>query len=317
MRRISQLFVGFSVVLFSIFSAMPASSHKRENTAVVPKEAAQSPSPWIQIANETEGVEDRLERRFIVGVFRGSDGQPLAGARVELVADMRTMPGVHKVPPVLFSPRGEPGTYAGSARLPMAGPWLFRIKVSGPVTGVVDFVDRVGEGSAGLFSAPSEPSLRLRDSLNLAARGLHFLGAAIWLGGLAMLAVLSVRGGASSGLPASPRTVFLWQVSGLALLLLTGAYNLFYNTPLGRLITLDDLRDILVQPSGLPYAGLLLFKLGAFLLLLGVGGWALWRWRHLPALTWVRLNVALGLLILIIGGALSYLHISIHSRPGF
>ncbi len=317
MRRISQLFVAFSLLLFSIFLAMPASSHKRENPAVVPKEVTQSASPWIQIASDAEGLQDRLERRFVVGVFRGSDGQPLSEARVELLADMRTMPGIHKVPPVLFSARGEPGTYAGGVRLPMAGPWLFRIKVSGPVTGVVDFVDRVGEGAAGLFSAPSEPSLRLQDSLNLAGRGLHFLGAAIWLGGLAMLAFLSVRGGGSPVLKASPRTLFLWQVGGIALLLLTGVYNLFYNTPLGRLITIDDLQVMLIQPYGSSYAGLLLFKLGAFLLLLGTGVWALWRWRDLPAVTWVQLNVVLGLLILIIGGAMSYLHISIHSRPGF
>lgn len=317
MKRISHLFVGFSLVLFSIFLAMTASAHKRGNPAVVPKEAAQSAPPWIQIASDAEGVQDRLERRFVVGVFRGSDGQPLSRARVELLADMRTMPGIHKVPPVLFSARGEPGTYAGGVRLPMAGPWLFRIKVSGPVTGVVDFVDRVGEGSAGLFSAPPQTSLRLRDSLDLAGRGLHFLGAAIWLGGLAMLVVLSVRGGVSSALRASPRTLFLWQVGGIVLLFLTGVYNLFYNTPLGRLITIDDLQNMLVQPYGFPYAGLLLFKLGAFLLLLGTGIWALWRWRDLPAVTWIQLNVALGLLLLIIGGALSYLHISIHSRPGF
>lgn len=274
MKRISHLFVGFSLVLFSIFLAMPASAHKRENPAVAPKETVQSAPPWIQIASDAEGVQDRLERRFVVGVFRGSDGQPLPGARVEFLADMRTMPGIHKVPPVLFSARGEPGTYAGGVRLPMAGPWLFRIKVSGPVIGVVDFVDRVGEGSAGLFSAPPQTSLRLRDSLDLAGRGLHFLGAAIWLGGLAMLAVLSVRGGVSSALRASPRTLFLWQVGGIVLLFLTGVYNLFYNTPLGRLITIDDLQNMLVQPYGFPYAGLLLFKLGAFLLLLGTGIWA-------------------------------------------
>ena len=62
---------------------------------------------------------------------------------------------------------------------------------------------------------------------------------------------------------------------------------------------------------------MLLYKLGVFLVLLGLGMWALWRRRDLPALTWLRINVALGLLILIIGGALSYLHISMHSRPGF
>ncbi|MBI3029931.1 MAG: FixH family protein [Candidatus Rokubacteria bacterium] len=241
----------------------------------------------------------------------------MAGARVELLADMRTMPGVHKVPPVLLSPGGEPGTYRGAVRLPMAGPWQFRIRVSGPVTGVVDFVDQVGEASTALFSASSGTALRLRDSLDLAGRGLHFLGAAVWLGGLAMLAVLSVGESASSRLRASPRPVVLWHTAGLALLLLTGVYNLLYSTPTGRLLTLGDLRDILAQPYGVPYAGLLLYKLGAFVVLAGLGLWALGRWRELPALTWLRLNLALGLLILVLGGALGALHIFIHSRPGF
>lgn len=199
----------------------------------------------------------------------------------------------------------------------MGGPWLFRVRVSGPMSGIVDFVDRVGEESAGLFAVQSAASLRLKDSLDLAGRAIHFLGGAIWLGGLTMLALLSLRDNAPAALPASPRTVALWQTGGLALLLLTGVYNLFVNTPTGRLTTLDDLQDALAQPYGVPYAGLLLYKLGAFLVLLGLEVWALRRWRDLPALTWVRLNVALGLLIVLLGGALSYLHISIHSRPGF
>lgn len=310
------LLLGLSLTLLASPGAL-AFAHERVSPVAPAAEAVRSVPPWIQIASDDTGVQDRLERRFLVGVLRASDGQPVAGARVELLADMRTMPGVHKIPPVLLSPGQEPGRYAGGLRLPMGGPWLFRVRVSGPVTGIVDFVDRVGEGGSGLFAASSDAPLRLQDSLDLVGRGVHFLGAAVWLGGLAMLAVLSVGGIASSRLRASPRTVVLWHTGGLALLLFTGVYNLLYSTPTGRLLTLDDLRDMLAQPYGVPYAGLLLYKLGAFVVLVGLGLWALWRWRDLPALTWVRLNVALGLLILLLGGALAYLHIFIHSRPGF
>ncbi|HLC40191.1 MAG TPA: hypothetical protein VJO34_01030 [Methylomirabilota bacterium] len=310
------ILVGVALILLPVWIVSHAEAHKPQTPAAV-KESASTAPPWIQIASDSAQLQDRLERRFVVGVFRASDGKPLAGARVELLADMRTMPGAHRVPPALFTAGAEPGTYVGGVRLPMAGAWLFRVKVSGPVTGVVDFVDRVGKEGTGLFSTPSETSLRLQDSLNLAGRGIHFLGAAIWLGGLVMLAIQTVGRSTPLGLLASPKSVFVWQTVGLALLFLTGAYNLFFNTPPGRLITIDDLEWMVAQPFGVLYTGLLLYKLGTFLLLLGLGVWALRRWRDLPTLTWVRLNMALGFVIVAIGGALSYLHISIHSRPGF
>ncbi|MBI3028646.1 MAG: hypothetical protein HYY64_03955, partial [Candidatus Rokubacteria bacterium] len=105
------LLLGLSLTLLAASPGPSAFAHERVNPVAPAAEAARSVPPWIQIASDDPGVQDRLERRFLVGVFRASDGQPVAGARVELLADMRTMPGVHKVPPVLLSPGGEPGTY--------------------------------------------------------------------------------------------------------------------------------------------------------------------------------------------------------------
>ena len=49
--------------------------------------------------------------------------------------------------------------------------------------------------------------------------------------------------------------MFVWQTVGLALLFLTGAYNLFFNTPPGRLITIDDLEWMVAQPFGVGMGG--------------------------------------------------------------
>ena len=305
-----------AVLVVSVIFALagPGWAHKPDVAPPIAGAPVSGSAAWIQVAAPNENLANPLMRRFIVGVFRASDGQPVRDATVELLSDMQTMPGAHNVPVVALAARGNPGTYAGDVQLPMAGPWAFRIKVSGSVAGVVDFVDRVGEASARLFSPPTESAFRFENVLNLSGRALHLLGAAVWIGGLAMLAVLSVRATAFKGLAAPSRILWIWQVGGLGLLLLTGVYNLFVNPPPGRLITPEDVQGMLGRPYGLAYVGLLLFKLGCFLLLVGIGVWGVLRRENLPALTWVRMNVALGLLILVVGGALSYLHILVHGH---
>ena len=309
-----------ALLIVSAF-AMPAAlggpgwAHKPDIASPIATGVSVSGSAaWIQVASPNENLANPLVRRFIVGVFRASDGGPVRDARVEILSDMQTMPSAHNVPALLLTARGNPGTYAGDVQLPMAGPWAFRIKVSGPVTGVVDFVDRVGEASARLFAPPTESRFRFENAVNLSGRALHLLGAAVWIGGLAMLSVLSVRANAFKGLAAPSRLLGIWQAGGLGLLFLTGVYNLFVNTPPGRLVTPDDLQEMIGRPYGPAYVGLLLFKLGCFLLLVGIGIWGFFRRENLPALTWVRMNVALGLLILMVGGALSYLHILVHGH---
>src|SRR3990172_5530687 len=177
-----------AVLVVSVIFALagPGWAHKPDVAPPIAGAPVSGSAAWIQVAAPNENLANPLMRRFIVGVFRASDGQPVRDATVELLSDMQTMPGAHNVPVVALAARGNPGTYAGDVQLPMAGPWAFRIKVSGSVAGVVDFVDRVGEASARLFSPPTESAFRFENVLNLSGRALHLLWAPVWIGGLAL-----------------------------------------------------------------------------------------------------------------------------------
>jgi hypothetical protein len=300
-------------------AAAPVFAHKVETAPSAPATSAPGVSgepAWIQVAPDLSRPSGNLERRLFVGVFRASDGKPVDNAQVILQADMPTMPGLHAVPPTTFTPQGTPGVYQGSVKLAMSGGWIFRIKVTGPVVGIVDFLDQVGEKRTFGLLPVGGAGFRLRDTFNLAGRGLHLVGAAIWVGGLAFLSLLVARTPASVGAESSsvaPRWLLgLWHGGGLALILATGIYNLFFNTPPGRMVTVSDIQGMLVRPYGLPYTALLLFKLTCFVGLLGLGVWGMVR-RPASRL-WMALTVALGLVILAIGSALSYLHILIHGH---
>lgn len=301
-------------------AASLAFAHKGEAPPKSP--AASAPESvgepaWIQVAPDLSRPSGDLERRLLVGVFRARDGQPVDNAQVVLQADMPAMPGVHAVPPTTFTPQGTPGVYQGTVKPAMAGQWIFRVKVTGPVVGIVDFLDQVGEERTfGLLPAGAA-RFGLRDTFNLAGRGLHLVVAAIWLGGLAFLSLLVARAPDSAGTepsPVAPGWVLgLWHGGGLALLLMTGIYNLFFNTPPGRMVTVGDLQGMLIRPYGLLYTALLLFKLACFAGLLGLVMWGMVK-RPASRL-WMALTVALGLVILAAGSALTYFHILVHGHP--
>ncbi len=271
---------------------------------------------WIQVVPDTrEPTSAPLERRYLIGVFRVSTGSPVDGAQVEIQGDMTSMPGFHPVRRLRFQPEGTPGVYAGTIRFPMPGPWILRIRVSGPVTGIVDVLEQVGGRSTGALPLDGGSVFTRRDVLNLLARGLHLLAGAIWIGGLTFLSALSLRR-SEPALPVERVSGLLlgWNGLGLLLLLLTGVYNLLFNTPPGRLITPDDLREMLEGPYGKPYIGLLIFKLSCFGALLALAVFSLVRGRVAATPLWLRLNLVFGLFALAAGAALGYLHILSHGH---
>ena len=255
------------------------------------------------------------QRRYLIGVFRASSGDPVNGAQVEVQGDMVSMPGFHPVRRLRFDPEGTPGIYAGLVRYPMAGQWILRIRVSGPVVGIVDVLEQVGGRRSGSLPFGQGSVFTRRDVVNLSARGIHLLGAAIWIGGLAFLSVLSLR--RSEPVLSVERVSGMllgWNGLGVVLLLLTGVYNLLFNTPPGRLLTLDDLREMLEGPYGKPYVTLLAFKLSCFGGLLALAVFSLVRGRSAATPFWLRLNLVLGLLALAAAGVLGYLHILSHGH---
>ncbi|MBI1892970.1 MAG: FixH family protein [Candidatus Rokubacteria bacterium] len=264
---------------------------------------------------DTRTQASPLERRYLIGVFRVSNGNPVDGAQVVIQGDMPIMPGLHPVRRLPLEPEGTPGVYAGVVRFPMPGPWILRIQVSGPVTGIVDILEQVGRTPPGSLPLGGASVFTRRNVLNLSARGIHLLGAAIWIGGLAFLSVLSLRR-SEPALPLENVSWILlgWNGLGLIVLLLTGVYNLLFNTPPGRLITPDDLREMLEGPYGKPYVALLIFKLSCFGALLSLAVVSLLRGRGAVTSGWLRINVALGLLALAAGGVLGYLHILTHGH---
>jgi len=317
---------GFLLVALFLISLCPSSAWA---DTVGPGSSRQLPPPnpapvaqeeregaWIQVAPDAGApTASPLERRYLIGVFRVSNGNPVDGAQVVIQGDMPIMPGLHPVRRLRLEPEGTPGVYAGVVRFPMPGPWILRIQVSGPVTGIVDILEQVGRNPAGSLPLGGASVFTRRDVLNLSARGIHLLGAAIWIGGLAFLSVLSFRR-SEPALPLENVSWILlgWNGLGLIVLLLTGVYNLLFNTPPGRLITPDDLREMLEGPYGKSYVALLIFKLSCFGALLSLAVVSLLRGRGAVTSGWLRINVVLGLLALAAGAALGYLHILSHGH---
>ena len=60
-------------------------------------------------------------------------GAPLAGAQVAIGADMPSMPMAHNIKPVKAKAGGKPGEYEARLDLEMAGEWVLKLRLSGPV----------------------------------------------------------------------------------------------------------------------------------------------------------------------------------------
>jgi hypothetical protein len=93
-----------------------------------------------------------------------------------------------------------------------------------------------------------------------------------------------------------------------------GAQVEVFNTPPGRLLTLDELREMLEGPYGKPYVMLLAFKLSCFGGLLTLAVFSLVRGRTAATPLWLKINLVLGLLALAAAGVLGYLHILSHGH---
>lgn len=60
-------------------------------------------------------------------------GQPLAGARITVGADMPTMPMAHNLKPVTAKPGKSPGEYEAKLDLEMLGEWAVKLRIGGPL----------------------------------------------------------------------------------------------------------------------------------------------------------------------------------------
>lgn len=60
-------------------------------------------------------------------------GQPLAGAKISIGADMPSMPMAHNVKPVDALPGKADGEYRARLDLEMTGEWALKLRLAGPV----------------------------------------------------------------------------------------------------------------------------------------------------------------------------------------
>ncbi|MGH7378928.1 MAG: hypothetical protein ACREJ7_01590 [Candidatus Methylomirabilales bacterium] len=253
----------------------------------------------------------------------------MAGARVEIHAESLDGVGVHGTHAgwlVNMAAEAAPGEYRGSLSLPGDGRWVLRVRVDGPAQGTVEWLENLGR----TVVAPGPRA----SPMDLAVRGLHLTAAAFWLGGLGHLAALMVsrrramaRGEAgdfSVSWPVFPRALF---GSALAVLLVTGLYNVRFGTPLGDAGSWLGLLTLMDMPLGPDYLVVLLVKVGlavlAFLLMLPAlrarapfgsahGGTpdpspAGWNPR------WLWLSLATALAIFVLVGILNALHVWMES----
>lgn len=72
-----------------------------------------------------------LEREALL-VINDSAGKPVAGAEIDIVLDMPSMPGAHRMAPVRAKPTAQPGSYSARFTLEMAGEWSARIEMKAP-----------------------------------------------------------------------------------------------------------------------------------------------------------------------------------------
>lgn len=72
-----------------------------------------------------------LEREAVI-VVSDTSGKPLTGAEIDIVLDMPSMPGAHRMPPVRAIPTAQPGSYSARFTLEMAGEWSARIEMKSP-----------------------------------------------------------------------------------------------------------------------------------------------------------------------------------------
>ncbi|MDE0058928.1 MAG: FixH family protein [Defluviicoccus sp.] len=82
---------------------------------------------------ECAPTAERLVYDCKIVLMGRKSGQPLAGAKLVVGADMPSMPLAHNVRPVTAAPGEKPGMYEARIELEMHGEWALRLDVSGPL----------------------------------------------------------------------------------------------------------------------------------------------------------------------------------------
>jgi hypothetical protein len=75
--------------------------------------------------------------------------KPIKGAKLNIKADMPSMPMAHNVRPVNAMAMGKPGLYHARLQLEMYGEWALKMRVTGPTRDIVIKKHRFGTVEAG------------------------------------------------------------------------------------------------------------------------------------------------------------------------
>jgi len=75
--------------------------------------------------------------------------KPIKGAKLNIKADMPSMPMAHNVKPVHAMAMGKPGMYHARLHLEMYGEWALKMTVTGPARDIVIKKHRFGTVKAG------------------------------------------------------------------------------------------------------------------------------------------------------------------------
>jgi hypothetical protein len=239
-----------------------------------------------------------LVRRLTVEVRDPAGKEPVSGAEV-------TVRGLHtgvgsglRVAPAPLGAAGEPGTYQGTIRFPLAGRWELTIEVVGRYVGDAHLVLDVEDGRAGeAWTARRKPDLPFDAPTfrHLAMEWGHLGGFALWLlaTGVGLLDPTRRRGLVLAA------TWAAFAVEGA-----TGLYKMEFSTPFAtplQLFRLDRLPRVFFAEE---YVATLVVKHGLMVvamtitLALTVYAWrtkpgtGVWLWR---ALLGVNLLLALAI----------------------
>ena len=76
---------------------------------------------------------EKLVYDCVIMLMKMKSGDPIAGAKIVVKADMPSMPMAHNVAPVNAMAMGKPGSYHARLKLDMHGEWALTIDISGPL----------------------------------------------------------------------------------------------------------------------------------------------------------------------------------------
>ncbi len=176
--------------------------------------------------------------RACTAVLRYSDGDPVEGARLVVVAT-REGPDGAALDPVPFEPLGEQGVYSAIVEFPAYGTWRMRFILREPAEGEAELRDEIlppVPGASSEIRAQLQIVFKfgLADVRNLALRFAHVLGVGAWFASVALvlLATTLVAPEERPRLLGRVAAQFPWAAGGsLVLVAVSGILNAVYNTP--------------------------------------------------------------------------------------